>query len=115
MLTMQPTLDDMTERLKAITGPEQFAECVGSGFRVCWDEGQGEDLELVSATVLGPRNTRGNLKRVPFSLVFRAGSPGFYLPQRIYRVEHEKFGAVDMFLVPIGPDEKGMRFEAIFN
>ena len=112
---MQTTLDEMTEKLKAITGPEHFAECVGSSFRVQWEGGEGAQLELVSARSLGKNVLRGNLKREPFSLVFRAGSPQFYLPQRIYRLEHEKLGALELFLVPIGPDENGMRFEAIFN
>jgi hypothetical protein len=37
------------------------------------------------------------------------------VPQGIYKLENEKLGALEIFLVPIGPDEKGMRYEAIFN
>jgi len=33
------------------------------------------------------------------------------LPQRIYRVEHERLGAIDLFLVPIASD----RYEAVFT
>jgi hypothetical protein len=54
------------------------------------------------------------LSRSPFSLVFRGG-PSPPLPQRIYRVEHEALGALDIFLVPIGPDEVGQRYEAVFT
>jgi hypothetical protein len=30
-------------------------------------------------------------------------------------MEHEEIGAFDIFLVPIGPDEEGLCYEAIFN
>ena len=112
---MQATLEEMSARLKAVTGPGHFAECVGSTFRVEWNEGDAVDLELVSATSLGPLVARGSLKREPFSLIFRADSPQFYRPQKTCRVEHAKLDPLDIFLVPIGPDEKGMRFQAIFN
>jgi hypothetical protein len=46
--------------------------------------------------------------------VFRGG-PSPPLPQRIYRVEHEALGALDILLVPLGPDELGQRYEAIFT
>jgi hypothetical protein len=29
-------------------------------------------------------------------------------------MEHEEIGAFDIFLVPIGPDEEGLLYEAIF-
>jgi hypothetical protein len=48
--------------------------------------------------------------RAPFSLVF-AGGPSPPLPQRIYRVEHEELGPMDIFLVPIAVD----RYEAVFS
>ena len=35
-------------------------------------------------------------------------------PQRIYRLRHDRLGAFEVFLVPIGPDAVGMRFEAVF-
>ena len=52
--------------------------------------------------------------RRQFALVFRGG-PAPPLPQRIYRVEHQALGALDIFLVPLGPDEVGQRYEAIFT
>ena len=33
----------------------------------------------------------------------------------MYRVEHEDIGSFEIFLVPIGPDEKGMKYEAVFT
>jgi hypothetical protein len=51
----------------------------------------------------------------PFSLVFR-GPPEPLLPQQIYRLEGEGLESpLDLFLVPVGPDAEGMRYEAVFN
>jgi len=30
-------------------------------------------------------------------------------------MEHEKLGTFDLFIVPLGPDSAGMRYEVIFN
>jgi len=48
-----------------------------------------------------------------FSLVFR-GPLKPHFPQGTYTVEHEKLGKFDLFLVPLGPDSSGMRYQAIF-
>ena len=64
------------------------------------------ELELVEVTVL-PRDPNG---RAPFSLEFQ-GDPAFTLPQAIYRVEHERLGALEIFLVPIAHG----RYEAVFT
>ena len=49
-----------------------------------------------------------------YPLVFR-GPRDTLLPQRIYRFEHESIGDLDVFIVPIGPDDEGMLYEAVFN
>ena len=54
----------------------------------------------------------GSGRRAPFSIVFR-GPREILLPQRIYRSEHEKFEIFELFLVSIGPDQDGLRYEAI--
>jgi hypothetical protein len=36
------------------------------------------------------------------------------LPQATYPVEHDELGRMEIFLVPIGPDGSGMRYEAVF-
>jgi hypothetical protein len=37
------------------------------------------------------------------------------VPQAIYAMRHPTLGALDVFLVPIGPDAVGMRYQAVFN
>ena len=66
-------------------------------------------LELVSVTehIDTPRQEN-------FSLLFRGPLEPFF-PQRIYHLKHESLGSLELFLVPIGPDGKGMQYEAVFN
>ena len=85
-----------------------FSGHLGDSFRVYPEDSGTLDLELVSATTLGQSSGR------PFSIVFRCPRD-VLLPQRIYRMEHGEIGAFDIFLVPIGPDEEGLLYEAIFN
>lgn len=87
-----------------------FSGLLGDTFKVHPDTREPLDFELISATELGERPGRGR----PFSIVFR-GSGDVLLPQRIYRMEHAEMGSFEVFLVPIGPDEKGLLYEAVFN
>lgn len=87
-----------------------FSGHLGSTFRVYADASNPLDVELISATELGEEAKQGR----PFSIVFR-GSGDVVLTQRIYRMEHAEVGGFELFLVPIGPDEKGLRYEAVFN
>lgn len=50
----------------------------------------------------------------PFSIEF-LGPRDPVLPQRIYRLEHPALGALELFIVPIGRDADGVRYEAVFN
>ncbi|HEY6691758.1 MAG TPA: hypothetical protein VI006_02845 [Solirubrobacteraceae bacterium] len=90
--------------LEALTTAD-FAPLLHEPFRISVDE-QSFDAELVEVTEI-PREPGG---RTPFSLVFQGG-PNPPLRQRIYRVEHERLGALEIFLVPIAPD----RYEAVFT
>jgi len=67
-------------------------------------------MKLLEATEVG--GTAGD--RTPFSLIFRTAEEE-PLMQRIYRVAHRKLGTMDLFLVPIGTDKEGMRYEAVFT
>lgn len=111
---MTATLESMSEKLNALTSAAQFAESVGTRFKASWGTEESTTLVLISATPFG-KGVRKGATREPFSLVFRADSTDFYLPQGIYQLGHERHDLLHVFLVPIGPDETGMRFEAIFN
>jgi hypothetical protein len=92
-----------------------FLPETGKRFRIEPGDLSALEVELVAATDL----SRGKLAagRMPFSLLFR-GPFQPVLPQRIYAVQPVEASAlerIEIFLVPVGPDESGMRYEAIFN
>ena len=90
-----------------------FSELVGAPFRLHLEDSSALDLELVSVTpaLIHPGEAR---ERAPFSVVFR-GPTEPVLPQRIYRFESETLGSFELFVVPIGPDDNGMQYEAVFG
>jgi pimeloyl-ACP methyl ester carboxylesterase len=101
-------------RLETFTA-ETFSEHLGTTFRIYPSAESPLGIELISVTELGEepeRDVAGH--RRPFSILFR-GTRDVLLPQRIYRIEHAEIGSFEIFLVPIGPDDKGHRYEAIFT
>jgi hypothetical protein len=53
-------------------------------------------------------------KQEQFSLRFRGDRANIY-PQRIYAVKHDSIGEFELFLVPVGRDDSGTFYEAVFN
>ena len=92
---------------------EDFQPREGSVFML--NEDDLPPLELVLETV-EPLKQKGGPKgmRPPFSLLFRCQDQRV-LPQRQYRFEHPAMGEVSIFIVPIGRDESGVQYEALFN
>jgi hypothetical protein len=91
-----------------------FLEHVGSTFQFHYDAERSMPVELLDVVIhrLGGGTALG--RRESFSLLFR-GPTSFRVPQRIYTLEHAVLGSLEIFLVPIGPDDQGMRYEAVFN
>ena len=79
--------------------------------------GEPLPLELVevqrASYAADPAAIGPNSQREPFSLLFR-GPRSPYARQGTHRLEHDALGAVELFLVPLGPDAAGMRYEAVF-
>ena len=89
---------------------EDFYDKIGDKFKLRLESGDPTEIELIEAV-----GTGGNpLERPPFSIVFRIPE-GVIHGQRIYRLEHAELGELDLFLVPLGPGETGMRWEAVFT
>jgi hypothetical protein len=96
---------------------EDFLPLVGTSFRVKTDSGSDVDLKLQEVRDLGPRPERlvkAGTRASAFSLRFVGPATGF-LPQRTWSLTHEAFGAISIFLVPIGRAEEGFQYESIFN
>lgn len=86
-----------------------FTEHIDSKFLMHCGQGEAKELRLVSATDLG-----SSPRQAQFSLIFQgpADAPRF---QSIFKLDHEKLGRLDLFLVPIGEDRDGIQYEAVFN
>jgi len=92
-----------------------FSPLLQEAFRLTYAESALPlEVVLVQATELGEATSPPGSRRRPFSLIFR-GPLAPILPQRIYSLGHQALGTLEIFLVPIGPDSVGMRYEAIFT
>jgi hypothetical protein len=105
-----PLVYDRTvaDDLASLTAAD-FRPLLGSRFEI---PAGSFETELIEVDDLGAAGSSG--LRTPFSLVFRGPLEPF-VPQGIHRLEHAALGVLDLFLVPIGPDEAGMRYEAVFG
>jgi hypothetical protein len=92
---------------------ETFQPHIGELFTIVVDDEVRLPTKLTEVSPWGPEASKGR-PRVPFSLVFHT-VPQAVLPQQIYRVENENMEPFEIFLVPIEPDERGMRYEAVFT
>lgn len=94
---------------------DTFANRIGESFTICPDENLRIPVTLSQVDDLTARAGPAAIghPRTPFSLLFH-GPRETVLPQRIYRVEHDELGPIEIFLVPLGPDQRGMRYEAVF-
>jgi hypothetical protein len=82
-------------------------------FTLSRPDGRQHALTLVKVTELGEEQGESERRR-PFSLIFR-GPLDLQMPQQIYALTHPQMGNLQIFIVPIGPDQAGQCYEAIFN
>jgi hypothetical protein len=88
---------------------EAFQASVNSTFKLLVEPDTWFDLKLTEMT-----EGRSLPRQEQFSLIFQA--PLDAPPeQRIYRLEHERLGMLDLFLVPIERNGTGVCFQAVFN
>jgi hypothetical protein len=89
-----------------------FSPLVGDVFRARFDNEPTVELELTAVEEYAPNP--GADREEPFSLFF-LGPQEPVLPQAIYRFEHDTLGSLEIFVVPIGRDDSGTSYEAVFN
>jgi hypothetical protein len=91
---------------------ETFAGREGEMFSI---EFSDATLELTLVTVERSPGEWGRTDvREPFSLEFD-GPVEHLLPQRIWPLDHDELGRLDVFLVPLGPEGDALRYEAVFT
>jgi len=88
---------------------DRFARSVHTRFRVGVAAAEPVELEIVTVSDL-QQSTRHS----EFALEFR-GPRDRFIGQGTFGFEHDDMGRFDLFIVPIGLDAAGYRYEAIFN
>lgn len=102
--------ETMLEKLTLV----DFTPLVGTDFRLVREGEAPLVLRLDSTTDLSRGEaSRGGL-RAPFSLWLH-GPLAPVMPQGTYRLEHDTFPPLDIFIVPRGPKGGAMEYEATFN
>jgi hypothetical protein len=88
---------------------EVFSEHLNTQFHIRFEPDITLNLELVEVAegVSTPVQEQ-------FSLIFR-GPLETPFRQGMYRIEHERMGALQLFLVPVDRKPEGMLYEAAFN
>ena len=92
---------------------EQFKQYLNTPFRLQVNAPKPIDLTLVGVESR-PSDSAEEQGMERFSVYF--SSPlEFLLPQSTYRLAHPEMGEFDVFLVAIGQDPDGYRYEAVYN
>lgn len=91
---------------------ESFGDCLNQVFRLRYDKGTIE-VKLIECQKLGSQG-RYQGQREPFSLIF-LGPKQPVLPQRMYNFDFGQLGTLEIFIVPIGTDELGVKYQAVFT
>lgn len=92
---------------------DDFVPYLNQMFHIHLDGTKVVSLELVSVTESGNRSRPE--ARIPFSIHFLGPVSPQYLLQHTYHFEHDQMGALDLFIVPLGPERGRMRYEAILT
>ncbi len=88
---------------------EEFSKNLHTKFHIRLSETEAIEAELtkISEHLVSDRQER-------FAIVFR-GPANAFLAQGMRRFEHDQMGELDLFIVPISQDDKGVYYEAVFN
>src|SRR4051812_21042449 len=91
---------------------DEFTPLLTTRFNMRLDDGTRLELTLSHIEALPHAGPGGSTQqRKPFSLIFH-GPVTPVCQQRIYTLDNETLGEISIFLVPIGPDQRGQRYEA---
>lgn len=87
---------------------EDFCEILGTDFRLT---DTGSHIKLKFFEISEKKETA---QTILFSLYLKSPIDVF-LGQKIYNLQHEKYGEGSLFIVPIRQDGDGIVYESVFN
>ena len=95
---------------------KMFMDLVGESFSVQRERREALKAELIEVNEHSGayHNIKSNSRQDCFSILFR-GPMDQPLEQSTYNFSHSQTGKFPLFIVPVGIDEKGRLYEAIFN
>jgi hypothetical protein len=94
----------------------EFSKHVKTKFRLKPNTTSKEQqVELELAEVKGYAKKAEEHSGMERFSAFFDGPGDLQLPQGIYSLSHDQMGEFEIFLVPIARDERGFRYEAVFN
>jgi hypothetical protein len=88
---------------------EAFTQNLNTIFRVQVEPGKEIETELVEVSEL-----KVSARQERFAVVFR-GPNNEFLGQGLRHFTHDQMGEFSLFVVPVGKDEAGTSYEAVFN
>lgn len=95
--------------MAAVLEQDEFAKHVNTKFRI-----QISDTETVEAELIEVSELSITDRQARFAIIFRTPNQPF-LGQGLRNFEHDQMGPFEIFIVPIEQDNKGTKYEAIFN
>lgn len=99
---MRPTLTD-------------FQASLNEPFQIHYGAGEALTVTLAEVRAWGPSAPENDPDYFqPFTITFQSAITE-YLTQATYRISSARMGEHDIFIVPLGPNAQGMRYEAIFS
>ncbi|MFL6335778.1 MAG: DUF6916 family protein [Pyrinomonadaceae bacterium] len=92
---------------------EDFRRHLGTKFGVRVETPRPLELELDEVKSYNPKGSEaGGMER--FSLHFY-GPGDIMLQQNTFTLDHPEMGELILFMVPVGRDDRGFRYEVVFN
>ncbi len=101
-------MTDMT-----ILDHETCGAWLSQAFQLDLEGGHGVTLRLEQVNLLGGHDPERSARQ-PFALEF-SGPMEPLLQQQIYRLDNTEVGELELFLVPVGPQDGRQRYEAVFT
>jgi hypothetical protein len=92
---------------------ENFREHLGTKFGVRVETPRPLELELVE--VKGYNAQSGEPSGMERFSLFFYGPGDIMLRQGTFTLEHPSMGELTLFMVPVGRDQRGFRYEVVFN
>lgn len=100
----------------AMSKTNEFSPYLGDQFEIISPEGDFQEVTLKEVADRSSSVNTGNarVQQECFSLLFQ-GDIEKPLVQSTYSFRHREMGTFALFIVPVGSDNSGMKYEAVIN